>query len=86
MKKQYTIQKGRGNYYRALTFHYSITLIIMIPLVILAFLTISNPFWFRQAAANKFSDLCIKLHNWRGYTTYKIYLGADPTVWHALKD
>jgi uncharacterized BrkB/YihY/UPF0761 family membrane protein len=86
MTRKYTIKKGHGNYYRSVTFYYFITFLIMFPLIVLALLVVINPFWFRRAAADKFSNLCIGLNKWRNYKTYKIYLGADPTVWHALKD
>lgn len=79
-------EKGKGNYYRTQIFHYAFIGIIIIPLVLGAIIVMSNPFWFRTALINKYSNAIERLTDWRHYKEYKIYLGTDPEIWHLLKD
>jgi hypothetical protein len=79
-------EKGKGNYYRTLTFHYAFIGIISVPMFLCAVIVLCNPFWFRTALIKKFNNTIDKIIDWRHYKEYKIYLGTDPKLWHILKD
>ena len=81
-----TLTPEGGNYRRAILFHWTVTLIVLIPMVVLVLIAVINPFWFRSSFFTYVENLASKVSRWRDYRKYKIYLGVDPKVWHALKD
>ena len=86
LPKTITMTREGGRYWPALAFHYAVTLAVLPLVLTVLILAIINPFWFR----NSFFDIVERKINafsrWRGYRQYSIYLGADPRMWHALKD
>ena len=86
MNKEIELTKDGGFYYRALVFHYVSTYTIFIPLIVLVVLAVINPFWFREGFMRWIENLTNKVARYRDKIKYRIYLGTDPTVWHALKD
>lgn len=85
MKKEVTLTRDGGNYYRALGFHFVLTGVILVPAVIILVLILINPFWFRSSAMDWYERSIRKLARWRDKLKYRIYLGTDPKVWHALR-
>lgn len=81
-----TLTRNGGNFYRAMTFHWVFFAIAILPIIIVLILGIINPFWFRTAMFD-WIELCIRrITRWRDYVKYRIYLGTDPKMWHALRD
>jgi len=52
---------------------------------VMLILAIINPFWFRSSFFNWVERTVNRLSIWRNRLTYRIYLGTDPELWHALK-
>jgi hypothetical protein len=75
-----------GRYYRARTFWFLITAILLLPIFTVVVFAILNPFWFRENFALWLNNTVDQFVKWRSYQQYKIYLGMDPKVWHTLKD
>ena len=75
-----------GRWWRMRVTHWSILAVLFPPIFVILCIFLLNPLWFRD-------DLLIWVENrinefsvWRNRLLYRIYLGADPEVWHALKD
>jgi hypothetical protein len=86
MKKEITMTKDGGFYYRATAFHYLFTYSILIFIVAVIIIAVINPFWFREDFMRWCESSTHKIARWRDKIKYRIYLGTDPEVWHALKD
>jgi hypothetical protein len=86
LPKTVVLTRDGGRYWPAMAFHFAVTTVVL-PLVLIAlFLAIINPFWFRDSMFNTVERRINSFSRWRGYRQYSIYLGADPKMWHALKD
>lgn len=81
-----TMSPDGGNWYRMKAAHYGILAVCFLPIFVLLCIFLLNPLWFRDDLLiwfeNKVNDFSIK----RNKFLYRIYLGADPDMWHALKD
>jgi len=86
LPKEVTLTKEGGNFYRAMAFHYLVVTVAVVPVLTLLLLAIINPFWFRDSAFNWAERRVNQLSRWRNLVKYRIYLGTDPEMWHALKD
>ena len=86
MSKDIELTKDGGFYYRTLAFHYVFTYTIFIPMIVLVVLAVINPFWFREPFMRWIETTTNKIARYRDRIKYRIYLGTDPAVWHALKD
>jgi hypothetical protein len=75
-----------GNFYRAIAFHYVVLAVVIVPVLVMTLLVLLNPFWFRDSAFNWTERQINRLTRWRDLVKYRIYLGTDPELWHALKD
>jgi hypothetical protein len=60
--------------------------VFLAPVLVLTVLAIFNPFWFRDEFFNWVERTVNRITVWRNRITYRIYLGTDPEIWHALKD
>lgn len=86
MPKTVTMTRGGGNFFRAQAFSMTLTyVVLMVPVCIMLILAIINPFWFRSSFFNWVERTVNRLSIWRNRLTYRIYLGTDPELWHALK-
>lgn len=84
--KEIHMNKEGGYYYRALTWHW-LFVFMALPFVFLAVVVcLLNPFWFRASLFNWVERRITDIAQWRDRIKYRIYLGTDPEVWHALKD
>ena len=81
-----TMTRDGGFYYRALAFHFVFVALVLPFLAIITFLAIINPLWFREDMFRWVENRVNRLVRWRDKIKYRLYLGADPAVWHALKD
>ena len=86
LPKEVTLTKSNGRFYRAMTFHYVILALVIVPICFAILLALLNPFWFRDSFFNLVENRINRLTRWRDLLKYRIYLGTDPKVWHALKD
>lgn len=87
MKKQtVTMTPDGGNWWRMRITHWTILAVVFLPITALLLILLLNPLWFRDDLLiwfeNKINDLSVR----RNRLLYRIYLGMDPEVWHALKD
>lgn len=87
MKNQtVTMTPEGGNWYRMKATHYGILAVMILPVLAVLCVLLLNPLWFRDDLLiwfeNKMNDFSIR----RNKLLYRIYLGADPELWHALKD
>lgn len=80
------LTKEGGRYYRAEIFFWSFTAMMFLPLLLLLLLAMINPLWFRESFFLWIQGRVNAMSTWRSEKTYRIYLGMDPKVWHALKD
>ena len=86
LPKSVNITKDGGNYYRSIAFRTAFTLIAL-PFVFAAVvIAIANPLWFRNDLFGWIETNVTKMVQWRNYIQYRIYLGTDPRMWHALRD
>ena len=85
MNKEIELKPGEGNFYRAMTFHWLIVSVIIVPVSLILLISIINPFWFRDSMFNFVERLINRISRWRNYAKYHIYLGTDPKLWHTLK-
>jgi hypothetical protein len=81
-----TMTKEGGFYYRALSFHWVFVAAVFPFATIAIVLAVINPFWFREDMFRWIENRVNRLARWRDKIKYRLYLGADPAVWHALKD
>ena len=88
MKKvqEITLTPTGGNFYRAMAFHWVVVAVAIVPVMILLLAGIINPFWFRSSMFNWIENAVRRFTRWRDYIKYRIYLGTDPKLWHALRD
>lgn len=86
MSKEITLTKDGGNYWRAWFTHWGIVAFIMPAFLVLIILALVNPFWFRTDFLNWVERSAARSARWRDRIKYRVYLGCDPAVWHALKD
>lgn len=84
--KDITLTPEGGNFYRAMTFHWVFVGIAIVPIIVLLLIGVLNPFWFRASMFNWIENLVRRITRWRDYLKYRIYLGTDPKMWHALRD
>jgi hypothetical protein len=87
MKKQtVSMTPEGGNWWRMRFTHWSILVIAVPPIFVLLCVFLLNPLWFRDDLLiwfeNKMNEFSVR----RNKLLYRIYLGMDPEVWHALKD
>ena len=81
-----TMTKEGGFYYRAMAVHVLFVSVAIVPALIVTLLALINPLWFRQDMFHWVERNVNKLARWRDRLKYRVYLGTDPAVWHALKD
>ena len=87
MKNQtVTMTKDGGNWYKMKFVHYAILSLVLLPVFALLVIFLLNPLWFRDDLLIWFENKIEAFGTWRNRFLYKIYLGMDPEVWHALKD
>ena len=86
LPKTVTMTRTGGRYWPALTFRLALTWPILPFVLILLLVAIINPFWFRDSMFNWIERKINAYSRWRDYRQYAIYLGADPKMWHTLKD
>lgn len=85
MNKEIQLKPGEGNYYWAMTFHWIVVAVLIVPVFTALLIAIINPFWFRDDMFRWVESAVNKLSRWRNYQKYHIYLGTDPKLWHTLK-
>lgn len=85
MNKEIELTPTGGRYYRAMTFHWAVVVVAIVPVMALLLAAILNPFWFRHAMFTWVENLVNRLSRWRNYRKYHLYLGCDPKLWHTLK-
>lgn len=87
LPKTVTMTREGGNFWRAQAFSLSMSyLVLLAPVLIGLILAVLNPFWFRDSFFTWVERQVNTVTRWRNRITYRIYLGADPELWHALKD
>ena len=84
--KEIELKKGEGFYYRALVWHWLFVAVVFPFVIIATIVAVINPFWFRNGMFNTVEQSIYKIARWRDRIKYRIYLGTDPELWHALKD
>ncbi len=75
-----------GNWWRMRIIHWGILTILFPPIFLILCLCLLNPLWFRDDLLIWFENKINTFSVWRNRLLYRIYLGADPEMWHALKD
>ena len=75
-----------GNWWRMRITHWSILVILFPPIFVVLIIFLLNPLWFRDDLLIWFENRINNFSVWRNRLLYRIYLGADPEIWHALKD
>ena len=85
MNKEIELTPQGGRYYRAMTFHWVIVALLIVPVILVLLVAIVNPFWFRNAMFEWVERRVNQLSRWRNYQKYRIYLGCDPRMWHTLR-
>ena len=87
MKKQtVTMTPEGGRWWRMRVTHWSILAVLFPPIFVILCIFLLNPLWFRDDLLIWFENRVNAFSVWRNRLLYRIYLGADPEVWHALKD
>lgn len=86
LPKSITITRDGGNYYRSIAFRSVFTLLVLPFVLVAVLLAIVNPLWFRDSMFSWIENSTAKIVQWRNYQQYRIYLGTDPKMWHALRD
>lgn len=85
MNKEIELTPQGGRYYRAMTFHWVIVALLIVPVIAVLLVAVINPFWFRNAMFEFVERRVNQLSRWRNYQKYRIYLGCDPKMWHTLR-
>ena len=86
MPKTVTMTREGGRFYRAQAFSAVVTYgVLFVPVIIALILAVINPFWFRDTFFSWVERTVNRLTIWRNRLTYRIYLGTDPEMWHALR-
>ena len=75
-----------GNWWRMRFIHWSILAVMFLPILAVLCVFLLNPLWFRDDLLIWFENQINAFSVWRNKLLYRIYLGMDPEVWHALKD
>jgi hypothetical protein len=75
-----------GNWWRMRIMHWSILTVMFLPILTVLCVFLLNPLWFRDDLLIWFENKINAFSVWRNKLLYRIYLGMDPEVWHALKD
>ena len=75
-----------GRWWRMRFTHWSILTVMFLPILVLLCVFLLNPLWFRDDLLIWFENQINTFSVWRNKLLYRIYLGMDPEVWHALKD
>ena len=83
--KEIELRPGEGNYYGAMTFHWLVVTVCIVPVILALLIATINPFWFRSSLFDLIERGVNQLSRWRNYQKYHIYLGTDPKMWHTLK-
>jgi hypothetical protein len=86
LPKEVKMTRDGGNFWRAMTFRYAVTYAIILPVIFMVIIAVINPLWFRDSFFRWVENSVNKITRWRNYRTYALYLGADPEMWHTLKD
>lgn len=87
LPKTVTMTRTGGNFWRAQAFSLSISYFVLLaPVLIALILAVINPFWFRDSFFSWVERQVNSVTRWRNRITYRIYLGTDPELWHALRD
>ena len=87
MKKETVTMTPDGGYWYRMKFaHYGILTVMLIPVFVSLCVMLLNPLWFRDDLLIWFENKINEFSVWRNKLLYRIYLGMDPEVWHALKD
>jgi hypothetical protein len=87
MKKEtVTMTPDGGNWWQMKLAHYGILSIMILPIFVVLCVMLLNPLWFRDDLLIWFENKINEFSVWRNRLLYRIYLGMDPDVWHALKD
>lgn len=74
-----------GRYYRAMAWFYFTIVALIAPVLALLLVGLLNPLWFRDDYLRWLQNTIERLTARRNYFMYRLYLGMDPKVWHALK-
>ncbi len=85
MNKEIELTPAGGRYYQAMTFHWVIVALLIVPVIAVLLVAVINPFWFRNAMFEWVERRVNQLSRWRNYQKYRIYLGCDPRMWHTLR-
>lgn len=75
-----------GRWWRMRVIHWTILTILFPPIFAVLCVFLLNPLWFRDDLLIWFENKINTFSVWRNRLLYRIYLGADPEMWHALKD
>ena len=75
-----------GNWWRMRITHWTILTLLFPPIFLILCVFLLNPLWFRDDLLIWFENRINTFSVWRNKLLYRIYLGADPEMWHALKD
>jgi hypothetical protein len=87
MKKQtVSMTPEGGRWWRMRIMHWSILSIMFLPILVILCVFLLNPLWFRDDLLIWFENKINAFSVWRNKLLYRIYLGMDPELWHALKD
>lgn len=86
LPKTVTMTRQGGRFWRAQAFSMGFSYVLLAPVLVALLLAIFNPFWFRDEFFNWVERTVNRITVWRNRLTYRIYLGTDPEIWHALKD
>ena len=85
LPKEVVLTRTGGRYFRAMAFHYVSLIVFIVPVCMSLIVAVMNPFWFRDDMFNAVERTVNRFARWRDYQKYRIYLGTDPKMWHALK-
>lgn len=85
LPKEVVLTRTGGRYFQAMSFHYASLALFLLPVLLALILAVLNPFWFRDSMFNAVERRVNQFARWRDYQKYRIYLGTDPKMWHALK-
>jgi len=87
MKKQtVTMTPEGGRWWRMRVVHWTILAVLFPPIFVILCMFLLNPLWFRDDLLIWFENRINEFSVWRNKLLYRIYLGANPEIWHALKD
>jgi len=75
-----------GRWVRMRVVHWTILAVLFPPIFVILCIFLLNPLWFRDDLLLWFENKINEFSVWRNKLLYRIYLGTDPEIWHALKD